>query len=39
LLKEYETEITCRSLKYLDEFVVIKEKEKKEREEKTRREA
>jgi hypothetical protein len=39
LLKEHETKITCRSLKYLDELVVIKEKEKKEHEEKTRQEA
>jgi hypothetical protein len=39
LLKEHETEITRRSLKYLDELVTIKEKEKKEHEEKTRREA
>jgi hypothetical protein len=39
LLKKHETKITCYSLKYLDELVVIKEKEKKEREEKTRQEA
>jgi hypothetical protein len=31
--------MTYRSLKYLDKLVVIKEKEKKEREEKTRQEA
>jgi hypothetical protein len=37
LLKEHETEITRRGLKYLDELVAIKEKEKKEREEETRR--
>jgi hypothetical protein len=39
LLKEYKTKITCYSLKYLDELVIIEEKEKKEHEEKTRREA
>jgi hypothetical protein len=39
LFKKYETKITCYSLKYLDKLIVIKEKEKKEREEKTRREA
>jgi hypothetical protein len=39
LLKEHETKITRYSLKYLDELVVIKEKEKKEREKETRREA
>jgi hypothetical protein len=38
LLKEYETKITRRGLKYLDKLVAIKEKEKKEREEETRRE-
>jgi hypothetical protein len=37
LLKEHETKITCCGLKYLDEFVAIKEK-KKERKEETRRE-
>jgi hypothetical protein len=30
--------MTCRGLNYLDELVVIEEKEKKEREEKTRQE-
>jgi hypothetical protein len=39
LLKEHETKITSYSLKYLNDLVVIEEKEKKEREEKTRREA
>jgi hypothetical protein len=39
LLKEYETKITYRSLKYLNELIIIKEKEKKEREEETRQEA
>jgi hypothetical protein len=39
LLKEYETKITYRSLKYLDELVIIKEKEKKEREKETKQEA
>jgi hypothetical protein len=39
LLKEYKTKITCRGLKYLDELIVIKEKEKKEHEEKTKQEA
>jgi hypothetical protein len=39
LLKEHKTKITCYSLKYLDELVIIKEKEKKEREEKTKQEA
>jgi hypothetical protein len=39
LLKEYKTKITCYSLKYLNKLVVIKEKEKKKHEEKTRREA
>jgi hypothetical protein len=38
LLKEHETKITRRSLKYLDELIVIEEKEKREREEETRRE-
>jgi hypothetical protein len=38
LLKEYETKITRRSLKYLDELIAIEEKEKKEREEETKRE-
>jgi hypothetical protein len=36
LLKEYKTEITCCGLKYLDELVAIEEKEKKEREKKTK---
>jgi hypothetical protein len=31
--------MTRRGLKYLNEFVVIKEKEKKKREEETKREA
>jgi hypothetical protein len=39
LLKKYETKITRRGLKYLDEFIIIEEKEKKERKGKTRREA
>jgi hypothetical protein len=39
LLKEHETKITCCGLKYLDEFVIIKEKEKKKHEKKTRQEA
>jgi hypothetical protein len=39
LLKKRETKITRRSLRYLDELVAVEEKEKKEREEKTRREA
>jgi hypothetical protein len=39
LLKEYETKITCYSLKYLDELIVIEEKEKKEHKEKTKQEA
>jgi hypothetical protein len=39
LLKEYETKITYCNLKYLDELIIIKEKEKKEREKETRREA
>jgi hypothetical protein len=39
LLKEHETKITCRSLKYLDKFVIIKEKEKKEYEKKTSQKA
>jgi hypothetical protein len=38
LLKEHETKITRRSLKYLDELVTIKEKEKKEREKETKQE-
>jgi hypothetical protein len=38
LLKEHKTKITYRSLKYLDELVIIKEKEKKKHEEKTRQE-
>jgi hypothetical protein len=36
LLKKYKTKITCRGLKYLDEFIIIKEKEKKKHKEKTR---
>jgi hypothetical protein len=39
LLKEHKTKITRRGLKYLNELVVIEEKEKKEHEEETRREA
>jgi hypothetical protein len=39
LLKEHKTKITCRSLKYLDELVAIKEKEKKEYKKETRQEA
>jgi hypothetical protein len=39
LLKEHETKITYRSLKYLDKFVTIKEKEKKERKKKIKQEA
>jgi hypothetical protein len=31
--------MACRSLKYLDELVIIKEKKKKEHEKETRREA
>jgi hypothetical protein len=38
LLKERETKIARRGLKYLDELIVIKEKEKKKHKEKTRRE-
>ena len=38
LLKKRETKITRRSLRYLDELVAVEEKEKKEREEKTRQE-
>jgi hypothetical protein len=38
LLKEHETKITYYGLKYLDEFIIIKEKEKKKHEEKTRQE-
>jgi hypothetical protein len=38
LLKKYETKITCYGLKYLNELIVIKEKEKKEHEEETRQE-
>jgi hypothetical protein len=36
LLKEHETKITYYGLKYLDKFVIIKEKKKKEHEEKTK---
>jgi hypothetical protein len=39
LLKKHETKITRRGLKYLDNLVIIKEKEKKEHEEETRQEA
>jgi hypothetical protein len=39
LLKKHETKITRRGLKYLDELIVIEEKEKKEHEEKTKQEA
>jgi hypothetical protein len=39
LLKEHETKITRRGLKYLNKLIIIEEKEKKKREEKTRREA
>jgi hypothetical protein len=39
LLKEYKTKITCYSLKYLDEFIIIEEKKKKEHEKETRQEA
>jgi hypothetical protein len=39
LLKEYKTKITCRSLKYLNELVIIEKKKKKEHEKETRREA
>jgi hypothetical protein len=39
LLKEYKTKITRYNLKYLNELIVIKEKKKKERKEKTRQEA
>jgi hypothetical protein len=39
LLKERETKITRRSLKYLNELVVIKEKKKKKHEKKTKQEA
>jgi hypothetical protein len=39
LLNEYETKITYRSLKYLDELVIVKEKEKKEHKEEIRQEA
>jgi hypothetical protein len=39
LLKEHKTKIIRRGLKYLDEFVIIKEKEKKKHEKETRREA
>jgi hypothetical protein len=38
LLKERETKMTRRGLKYLDKLVAIEEKEKKEREEETRQE-
>jgi hypothetical protein len=39
LLKEHKTKITCRGLKYLNEFIIIKEKEKKKHKEETKREA
>jgi hypothetical protein len=38
LLKEHETKIARRGLKYLDKLIAIKEKEKKKREEETRQE-
>jgi hypothetical protein len=38
LLKEHETKITYRGLKYLDKLIAIKEKKKKEYKEKTRQE-
>jgi hypothetical protein len=38
LFKKRETKITCYGLKYLNKFVIIKEKEKKKHKEKTRRE-
>jgi hypothetical protein len=38
LLKEYEIKITCYSLKYLNELIIIKEKKKKEHEKETRQE-
>jgi hypothetical protein len=38
LLKEHETKITYYGLKYLNKLITIKEKEKKEREEKTKQE-
>jgi hypothetical protein len=38
LLKKHETKITYYSLKYLDKLVIIKEKEKKEREKEIRQE-
>jgi hypothetical protein len=39
LLKEHETKITYYSLKYLDKLIVIEEKKRKKRKEKTRQEA
>jgi hypothetical protein len=39
LLKEHETKITRRGLKYLNELVIIEEKEKKEHEKETKQEA
>jgi hypothetical protein len=38
LFKKHKIEITCYNLKYLDELIIIKEKEKKEHEKETRRE-
>jgi hypothetical protein len=39
LLKKHKTKIAYYSLKYLDKLIAIKEKEKKEHEKETRREA
>jgi hypothetical protein len=39
LLKEHETKITYRGLKYLDELIIIEEKEKKKREKEIKQEA
>jgi hypothetical protein len=38
-LKDRETKMTRRSLKYLDELIIMEEKKRKEREKKTRRES
>jgi hypothetical protein len=38
LLKEHETKIARRDLKYLNEFIAIEEKERKKYEEETKRE-
>jgi hypothetical protein len=38
LLKEHEIKIARYGLKYLNKLIIIKEKEKKEHEEKTKRE-